>query len=130
MTIHKLSGFALVEALVSVLVLSVGFLGLANLQARLWSTSSLLHNTSQAYLVATNQLEKARTTWVSTKSIASQSNNTVFTHNLTFNSFGKLDLHKVSVLWKEQSGKQAIELDTYSVTVDTLDTRWLMSPPW
>ena len=42
-------GFSLIEALVSLLVLSVGVLGLCRLQVALWSSSSALHATALAF---------------------------------------------------------------------------------
>ncbi len=55
----KQCGFSLIEALVSLLVLSTGLLGLAQLQARLWSASGDLHTSTEAYLLANNALEQS-----------------------------------------------------------------------
>ena len=45
----KLRGFSLIEAMIASLVLSVGLLGLARLQAQLWSSAAQLHATTAAY---------------------------------------------------------------------------------
>jgi Tfp pilus assembly protein PilV len=50
-------GISLIEALITLLVLSIGLLGLGQLQARLWSSSAKLHATSNAYLLGTEYLE-------------------------------------------------------------------------
>lgn len=128
MTNHKYSGFTLIEAMVSVLVISIGFLGLASLQSRLWSASSLLHSTSQAYMLASSQLEQAQTPWVTTRSIINRASSTIFTHNLMTTSVEKLNRHEVSVRWDIQSGQQLVELNSYSFTTDLVDTRWLLYP--
>ena len=55
------AGFSLIEALVSVLVVSIGVLGLCRLQAQLWSSSSALHAGAAAKLLANSCLEKTVT---------------------------------------------------------------------
>jgi Tfp pilus assembly protein PilV len=54
-------GFSLIEALVSLLILSIGVLGVCRLQAALWLSSDSLYAAAMAGLLARGQLEKAVT---------------------------------------------------------------------
>ena len=53
-------GFTLIAALITLVVLGIGLLGLAQLQARLWAASADLHASDDAQLLADNTLEKFR----------------------------------------------------------------------
>ncbi|VAW72165.1 hypothetical protein MNBD_GAMMA14-986, partial [hydrothermal vent metagenome] len=57
---HRQTGFSLVEALVSLLVLSIGWLGLGQLQARLSIASLNQSNMAYARLVQSVYYEKTR----------------------------------------------------------------------
>ena len=62
---HKnAQGFSLIEALITLLVLSVGMLGLGQLQARLWAGAGDLHALAGAYLLGENLLEISPLTWL------------------------------------------------------------------
>lgn len=125
---QKISGFTLIEALVSILVISISFLGLASLQSSLWSASSLIHSTSQAYLLASSQLEQAQTPWITTRSTITRAGTTVFIHDLVSTSQARLNKHRISVRWNIQSGQQLVQLSSVSFTTDLADTRWLIQP--
>ena len=111
-------GFSLIEALISVVVLSIGLLGLMQLQARLWSASSDLHSSDEAYLLAGNRLEKfaiARLFAVdpstdSAEQLAGPA--TRFVVNLSLTKQEQLAEARVRVEWEHQSGFCSLTLDT------------------
>jgi type IV pilus modification protein PilV len=111
-------GFTLIEALVSVVVLSIGLLGLGQLQARLWSFSGDLHSTDEAYLLASNALEK----FVMAQIIAADliadttaqitASATQFTVDLSPTEQPQLIEARVRVEWEHQSGLRSLALDS------------------
>lgn len=111
-------GFTLIEAMVSVVVLSIGLLGLVQLQARLWSASGDLHSTDEAYLLASNTLEKS----VIARMIAADliadttaqitASATVFAVDLSLTEQEQLAEATVNVEWEHQSGLRSLALDS------------------
>ena len=111
-------GFSLIEALVSVVVLSVGLLGLAQLQARLWSTSGDLHSSDEAYLLAGNSLEQFAIAQLFGVDLGGDSTTQVtgsatqFVVNLTLTELEQIAEARVQVEWEHQSGLGSLTLDS------------------
>lgn len=111
-------GFSLIEALVSVVVLSIGLLGLAQLQARLWSASGDLHSTDEAYLLASNALEKSAIAQLiaadlitdTTAQIAGSA--ALFAVDLSLTEQAQLAEATVRVDWERQSEIRSLALDS------------------
>jgi prepilin-type N-terminal cleavage/methylation domain-containing protein len=111
-------GFTLIEALVSVVILSIGLLGLGQLQARLWSASGDLHSSDEAYLLASNTLEKSVIAQViaadliadTTAQLAGSA--TLFAVDLSLTEQEQLAEATVRVEWEHQSGPRSLALDT------------------
>jgi len=126
-------GFTLIEAMVSVVVLSIGLLGLVQLQARLWSASGDLHSTDQAYLLAGNTLEKsAIAQMIAVDLIADTSaqitaSATLFTVDLSLTEQRQLAEATVRVEWEHQSGLRSLALDsTIYTNSHAFDNRLLL----
>lgn len=60
LTKHKASGFTLIEVLIAVLVLAIGLLGLAGLQAASLRQSNSAYMRSQASILASDMLDRIR----------------------------------------------------------------------
>jgi hypothetical protein len=126
-------GFSLMEALITLLVFSVGLLGLGQLQARLWAGAGDLHTLGDAYLLGENLLEISPLTWLPAttgQSLIVQSQPAIDT---TFDQPGPDQNNspqvttKVNLQWRRPSGEYSLSL---SASVNTglaaRDTRWLL----
>ena len=116
---NRQRGFSLIEALISLVILSIGLLGLAQLQARLWSASAELHLSDEAYLLAGNSLEQFAIAQLfavdlnadSTRQVAGSA--TQFVVNLTLTEeLEQIAEARVQVEWEHQSGLSSLTLDT------------------
>jgi prepilin-type N-terminal cleavage/methylation domain-containing protein len=111
-------GFTLIEAMVTVVVLSIGLLGLVQLQARLWSASGDLHSTDEAYLLASNTLEKSAIAQMITADLIADTraqlagSATLFAVNLSLTQQQQLAEARVRVEWEHQSGPRSLALDS------------------
>lgn len=111
-------GFSLIEALVSVVVLSIGLLGLAQLQARLWSASGDLHSTDEAYLLASNALEKSVIAQMIAADLGADTaaqiagSAALFAVDLSLMQLEQLSAATVRVEWEHQSGPRSLTLDS------------------
>jgi len=111
-------GFSLIEAMVSVVVLSVGLLGLAQLQARLWSASGDLHSTDEAYLLASDALEKSAIAQAIAVNLITDTtaqparSAALFTVDLSLTQLEQLSAATVRVEWEHQSGIRSLTLDS------------------
>jgi prepilin-type N-terminal cleavage/methylation domain-containing protein len=126
-------GFSLIEAMVSLLVLSIGLLGLGQLQTRLWRTSGELHSMAEAYLLGASELEKSLavlgtgTTPSGNGFTRTSSSGTVYQAQLALAANGQLVDAEIRVGWNDRGGQQAIRLQTAAVTdLYEADTRWLL----
>jgi prepilin-type N-terminal cleavage/methylation domain-containing protein len=125
-------GFSLIEALVSVLVLSIGLLGLGQFQAGLWKSAAQLYAASEAYLISTSSLERelhADRTPPATgtgHSYDSASRYTVFDSTLARKQRGRLTEVNVSSRWQDTAGENRIRLQTAIYRTTTGDSRWLL----
>ena len=129
-------GFSLIEALVSVLVLTIGLLGLGQLQARLWSASGNLHAGESAYLVATTRLENSVTSQlfgmetVETAETSVTHSGTTFGTVLSVLPGESLAETGVRVYWDNRSGSHSVKLFLNHETGSSFsDTRWLLIDP-
>ena len=116
---NRQRGFSLIEALISLVVLSIGLLGLAQLQARLWSASAELHSSDEAYLLAGNYLEQSAIAQLFAIDLSADSvthvagSATQFVVNLTLTEEPEqIAEARVQVEWEHQSGLRSLTLDT------------------
>jgi len=107
-------GFSLIEALVSLLILSIGVLGVCRLQAALWSNSDALHAAAMAGLLARDQLEKAVTSELTgvrhnQSGVAAfvYAGNT-FTTATSITHTEKISAAEVRVQWTDHTGTHSI----------------------
>ena len=126
-------GFSLIEALVSLVVLSIGLLGLGQLQARLWSASGDLHSNDEAHLLASNTLEKSAIAQMIAADLIADSSArlagsaTLFTVELSLTAQEQLAEARLRVEWQHQSGLRSLALDTAIFTDShAADTRLLL----
>lgn len=127
------AGFGLVEALITLLVLGIGLLGLGQLQARLWVGAGELHSRAIAGLLGANLTEMASATWLTEAELegAASGFEPAITAELSQYqaplpqdalSVTDLELH-----WELPSGKHTLSVETLRNTrLDPLDTRWLL----
>ncbi len=127
-------GFTLIEAMVTVVVLSIGLLGLAQLQARLWSASGDLHSSDEAYLLASNTLEKSVIAQIIAADLIANTtaqitgSATVFAVDLSLTEQQQLAEATVSVEWEHQSGLRSLALQTTIYTnAHASDNRLLLA---
>jgi type IV pilus assembly protein PilV len=130
------AGFSLVEALVTLLVLSIGLLGLAQLQVRLWRSSTDLHAMQSAVLAAHDLLE-ARTfngsAGAGRPALPQAVGKSYFTEITTNNpspTAKQLVATNLKLHWRESSGEKSVNLTaTRNQGIDPKDTRWLLPSP-
>jgi len=127
-------GFTLIEAMISLVVLSIGLLGLAQLQARLWSASGDLHSTDEAYLLASNTLEKSAIAQMIAADLITDTtaqitaSATLFAVDLSLTKQQQLTEATVRVEWEHQSGLRSLALDsTIYTNAPASDNRLLLA---
>ncbi|MGY4828145.1 type IV pilus modification PilV family protein [Sphaerotilaceae bacterium SBD11-9] len=138
-TLHRRQrGITLVEALVGLLMLSVGLLGALRLQSWLRLHGDIARQRTQAVQLAQQDLENLRGFAHTTAfgEIASQggtangANDTAFTLTRTVTASAGLKSSHVSVRWRERSGsEQAVELHTSIAAVAPIYSAALALPP-
>lgn len=131
----KAPGFSLIEALITLVVLSVGLLGLGQLQVQLWRASSARHMQADALLSTENHLEKYR---ISTANHPRQVTGNPpptpsggrLSTRLTARKIGNTSNIQSLTLWSDGHAKHRMQMDT-SVIMHNRDDRhrWLLSPP-
>ena len=131
---NRQRGFSLIEALISLVVLSVGLLGLAQLQARLWSASAELHSSDEAYLLAGNSLEQLAIAQLFTVDLSADGTTQVtgsatqFVVDLTLTELEQIAEARVQVEWEHQSGLRSLTLDSAIYTrARAADNRMLLA---
>ena len=128
----KTGGFSLIEALISLLVLSIGFIGLGQLQSRLWLAAGERHTRGDALLVAANLMEQTRGTLPTATgqpgSLPPVNPKTrTFTTGTSTRNRGQLIDIKTTVSWPTRVGRQTVQLhSSLESNVDLQDTRWLL----
>lgn len=130
-------GFTLIEAMITVLVLSVGLLGLGTLQARLLASSGELHTGTDAYRIAVSWLERfsyqlavnnPSAINIQPKQITQRSMH--FTTSPLLSSSTRLSTGSIAVEWNAREGLQAIRLTTSACTkAPPSDRVWLLPDP-
>ena len=126
-------GFSLMEALISVLVLSIGLLGLARLQAQLWKASGTLYATADAYLVSENHLERGRWETATAPTAVEDRQTQTVLPNATLDS--TLEVQKQETLtemevitdWQDTAGMHRLRLRTACYSGYAADSRWLLN---
>jgi Tfp pilus assembly protein PilV len=128
-------GFSLLEALITLLVLNVGLLGLGQLQARLWAGAGDLHTLADAYMLGENLLEISPLTWLpatTEQNLLAQSQPAIdATLNQPDPDQGNSPLvtTAANLHWRRPSGEHSLSLSTSVNTgLAARDTRWLL--PW
>lgn len=128
------AGFSLVEALISVLVLSIGVLGLARLQASLWSAAGDLHADRHAYGFGVAELEKSLFRAVTANTGGEPVAGELLTPATRFRgstsytaAHGQAVSATVMINWNTRSGPHTLVLETAtSADWQPADTRWLL----
>jgi len=133
---HRQTGFSLVEALVSLLVLSIGWLGLGQLQARLSLASLNQSNMAYARLVQSVYYEKTRSYGLSgvlpslSDSVSLPSSSGTYNIQLSRSSANTVNNTMIRVEWKDTDRPRSeiisLSLSTYPTASDT---RWLLITP-
>lgn len=125
------AGFALIEALVTLLVLSIGLLGLGQLQARLWRGGGDLHAGQTAFLLTQDTLESARLDKPPPPRESSDNTYRLELERAPLPApLSGLTTTRVTLRWRRPSGEQSLAL---AATLDTAtrpeDARWLLPTP-
>ncbi|GMQ83508.1 MAG: hypothetical protein BMS9Abin06_0243 [Gammaproteobacteria bacterium] len=130
---NHLRGISLIEALITLLVLSIGLLGLGQLQARLWSSSGKLHATSNAYLLGTTVLEMLTATRIIAPDLIADPpsqilrSGTLFNTTVSLSEDEQLSEADIRVVWEDRSGLLVINLGSVTDTISRAsDTRLLL----
>ena len=129
---QRQKGFSLMEALISLLVFSIGMLGLGQLQARLWANSGNIHSANQALLIAENITEI-----IELKVLITQGDELAptlpaylpppeFTYEQSALASGLVTTTAVQVLWQRPSGADSTSLQTSFISgFLARDAAWL-----
>ncbi len=127
------SGFSLMESLITLLVLSIGLLGLSQLQARLWLNLGELHTAADAGLLGANLAEIIPVAWLAEtekRSAATLLEPIVIAeidHYQAPPPRDSLAITNVDLHWTAPSGQRSLFLETLRNThLDPLNTRWLL----
>lgn len=125
-------GFSLIESLIALLVLSIGLLGLAQLQTGLWKSAGQLYARSEAYLLSASHLERtlAVPSQVSEQRFSAHSfwGYTTFDSTLHAEPRGRLTEISVTTGWQDTSATNVLGLKTSVYRSDKGDARWLLDP--
>ena len=128
------SGFSLIEALISLLVLSVGLLGLGQLQATLWKSGGQLYAVSEAYLLSASYLERGLSAGApepaaqENRMARSGSGYTDFDAAVQLEQQGWVKAMDVASHWQDTSGAHTVRLRSSVYQPAISDSRWLLSP--
>jgi len=126
-------GFSLIESLVALLVVTIGLLGLGQLQARLWVGSGELHTAGTAFLLAESLLEITPVSWL--PDTPKQAQAALFEPGLHAEiahyplpaAGASLASTRIDVHWTSPAGDASLSLlRTLNAGLDPLDTRWLL----
>ena len=127
------TGLSLMESLICLLVLSVGMLGLGQLQARLWAHAGDLQRLETARLIASNVTELIEINNIFTIQAAfpeaypPAEPSAGFTYQQSTRPEGPLLLSAVTVSWTGPSGKDSFTAESSFYTAfETPDVRCLL----
>jgi Tfp pilus assembly protein PilV len=128
----NIAGFSLIEALVTLLVLSTGLLALGQLQARLWLNAAELHTGANAGLLAANLMETAAATWLpeAEKNAALTQFQPIISAVIRVRQPAlpgdSLSVTDLNIRWASPSAVHSVSLGGIrNARLDPLDTRWL-----
>jgi prepilin-type N-terminal cleavage/methylation domain-containing protein len=131
---HTQQGFSLIEALVSLLVLSIGILGLGQLQAGLWVNAAQLHLRDAALLIASNHSEIAEIQLIMPDSSISYPPEASAVYSADFDietlttTQDSTATSHTTVSWQGRTGMDALQLGTtLNTRFKPIDTRWLLT---
>lgn len=126
-------GFSLIESLVALLVVSIGLLGLGQLQARLWAGAGELHTAGSAFLLAESLLEITPVSWLADTrkqahaALFEPGFHTRITRYPLPAASAPLTATRVDVHWSSPTGDASLSLvRSLNPGLDPLDTRWLL----
>ncbi|MCO6413922.1 MAG: prepilin-type N-terminal cleavage/methylation domain-containing protein [Thiogranum sp.] len=126
-------GFSLIEAMISVLVLSVGLLGLAQLQARLSMASLQLQASTQARVLGASGIEHALMLETGAANAADEASAVVVTPATRFETTTELTrterliATQLRVRWEDPAGKHEVHLETLAnAETDAIASRLLL----
>lgn len=129
----KITGFSMIEVLVSLLVLSIGLLGLARLQARLWSNATDLTSTSEALSLATAAAERFETGWSNRSATGTSLNEALAGNAETYDATLSVSEPspevrlRVDLQWDNQNGTHSMQLpSTILQPALNADVRWVL----
>jgi prepilin-type N-terminal cleavage/methylation domain-containing protein len=127
------TGFSLMESLICLLVLSVGMLGLGQLQAHLWTHAGDLQRLETARLIASNVTELVEIINIFTTQTAfpeaypTPEPPAGFTYQKSTTPEGPLLLSEVTVFWTGPSGKDSFTAESTLYTAfETADVLCLL----
>ena len=129
------SGFSMIEALLTLVVLSVGLLGLGQLQVRLWLGSGELHTTEAAALLGGNLLEILPVDWLADqkKQAAADALKPLISAETRQSRLpapqDALTTIRVDLRWTSPAGERSLSMQKTSASgLRPQDTRWLLPP--
>ncbi len=128
MTTKKDAGFSLLEGLLSVLVLSIGLLGLAKLQATLWNESSRIHNREIALIISQSVIEHRHSSWINRPEFTSESASTLFKRSHQIADFGDRTLNYSRVNWSDRGRDRTMTMESSQSVQNPKDVRWILPP--
>ena len=129
---QRQKGFSLMESLISLLVFSIGMLGLGQLQARLWVSSGNIHSANQALLIAENVIEIIELNELIaqddalTPTLPTYLSPPEFNYEQSVLASGLTTTATVQVLWQRPSGADSTTVQTsFSTGFLARDAAWL-----
>jgi prepilin-type N-terminal cleavage/methylation domain-containing protein len=127
-------GFTLIEAMITLLVLSIGLLGLGTLQARLTASSAELHSGNDAYRLASAWLERFsylaavnNPSAINTRPEQITQRAARFETRPSLSFTPALSTGSIIVAWNTRAGRQSIRLQRSACTkTPQSDKLWLL----
>ncbi|HFD80829.1 MAG TPA: hypothetical protein ENK05_10645 [Gammaproteobacteria bacterium] len=134
-TPHTQIGLSLLEALVTVLVLDIGLLGLGRLQLQLWRAATEIRSETHAIMLASSELELLHYL-LSTDTDApipafrdQRDGGSVFHSRVSMHPASTLAAVTAEVSWQSRGASRSVRLDTVVSTAARIrDSRWLLAP--
>jgi Tfp pilus assembly protein PilV len=126
-------GFSLIEAMISALVLSIGLLGLGQLQARLHLASQRGAETMYAAVISSEFYEKSATYELSTIKVSTPSDarrlgsSTIYTVTSSSSIDAIASRRRIHIQWLVPEGMaETGTTSLFSLSTIPFDTRWLL----